>query len=232
MATTRSPSDVYIERGSKRVFAGALDWPGWCRSGKDEPAALQALVDYGPRYARAVRGTRPAFRAPKRVSSLTVVEGLTGDATTDFGAPAVAPRDDARPIDRRELARFRSLLEASWAALDRAAKAAKGVRLRRGPRGGGRALDAIVEHVLAAETSYVRKLAATPPKVDEGHARAATREIRGSVLEALERAVTEGVPKKGPRGGAFWKPRFFVRRTAWHALDHAWEIEDRSAGSG
>jgi hypothetical protein len=25
-----------------------------------------------------------------------------------------------------------------------------------------------------------------------------------------------------------WSPRFFVRRSAWHALDHAWEIEDRS----
>jgi hypothetical protein len=27
-----------------------------------------------------------------------------------------------------------------------------------------------------------------------------------------------------------WPPRYFMRRAAWHILDHAWEIEDR-AGS-
>jgi len=25
-----------------------------------------------------------------------------------------------------------------------------------------------------------------------------------------------------------WPPRYAARRIAWHALDHAWEIEDRS----
>jgi hypothetical protein len=28
-----------------------------------------------------------------------------------------------------------------------------------------------------------------------------------------------------PKG---WPPRYAARRIAWHALDHAWEIEDRS----
>jgi hypothetical protein len=54
-------------------------------------------------------------------------------------------------------------------------------------------------------------------------------ETRSVVLDALSRAVTDGLPEVGPRGGALWPPRYFVRRTAWHALDHAWEIEDRSA---
>ncbi|MGH2773763.1 MAG: hypothetical protein ACRDIU_11590 [Actinomycetota bacterium] len=35
---------VFVENGSKRVFAGAVDWPGWCRSGKDEQEALEALA--------------------------------------------------------------------------------------------------------------------------------------------------------------------------------------------
>jgi hypothetical protein len=39
--------------------------------------------------------------------------------------------------------------------------------------------------------------------------------------------VAEGLPAAGPRGGKIWSVRYFVRRTAWHALDHAWEIEDR-----
>ena len=25
-----------------------------------------------------------------------------------------------------------------------------------------------------------------------------------------------------------WSPRYAVRRAAWHVLDHAWEIEDRT----
>mgnify|MGYP003380452358 CR=1 FL=1 len=37
---------VYLEIGQKRTFAGAVDWPGWCRAGRDEAAALQAPVSY------------------------------------------------------------------------------------------------------------------------------------------------------------------------------------------
>jgi len=39
---------VYLESGSRRTFAGAIDWPGWCRSGRDEASALEALLSYGP----------------------------------------------------------------------------------------------------------------------------------------------------------------------------------------
>ena len=74
----------------------------------------------------------------------------------------------------------------------------------------------------------MRKLAARAPKAGSD-VRSAMLETRSVVLDALSRAVTEGLPEKGPRGGALWTPRYFVRRTAWHALDHAWEIEDRSA---
>jgi len=35
------------------------------------------------------------------------------------------------------------------------------------------------------------------------------------------------IPHQGPRGGALWTPRYFVRRVAWHTVDHLWEIEDR-----
>lgn len=219
---------VYTEAGARRVFAGALEWPGWCRSGSDEEAALEALLAYSARYAAAVRRADRSFRAPSVASDLRVVERLEGNATTDFGAPSVAPAADRRRIDASELTRLRKVLKACWAAFDRAAEAAVDLKLRTGPRGGGRALDAIVEHVYGAEGSYVRKLAARPPKADSD-LRTAVLETRSVVLEALSRAVTEGLPEKGPRGGSLWAPRYFVRRTAWHALDHAWEIEDRSA---
>ena len=41
--------NVYLEVGSRRTFAAAIDWPGWCRMGPDEATALQTLLDYGPR---------------------------------------------------------------------------------------------------------------------------------------------------------------------------------------
>jgi hypothetical protein len=42
-------------------------------------------------------------------------------------------------------------------------------------------------------------------------------------------AVACGEPvRTGPRGGVRWTARYYVRRSAWHVLDHAWEIEDRA----
>ncbi|MGH2594513.1 MAG: hypothetical protein ACRDH7_00950 [Actinomycetota bacterium] len=219
--------DVYIEAGSKRAFAGAIEWPGWCRSGRDEAGALAALVEYGARYTSVVRGAVKGFRAP-HASTLTVVERLTGNATTDFGAPSIAPAADARPVDAAELKRLLSLLDASWDAFDRAVDDAAGRELRTGPRGGGRQADAMVGHVLGAESMYVRGLAARGPNVEGRDASEAAAEMREAVRDALRRAVTEGLPSAGPRGGKIWLPRYFVRRAAWHVLDHAWEIEDRS----
>ncbi|MDP9242707.1 MAG: hypothetical protein M3O84_05975 [Actinomycetota bacterium] len=228
MPRRSSAIEVYVETGEKRVFASALDWPGWCRSGRDRTAALEALVVYGPRYAQVVRGTRTSFRQPDGVSELKVVERLKGDATTDFGAPGKVPRADARPVDARELKRLRVLLEACWSAFDRAAEEAEGIELRTGPRGGGRDLLKIVAHVSSAEAGYVRRIAAKPPEVDEKDPWSTVDEVRQTILQAMERAVKDGIPERGPRGGVMMPLRYFIRRTAWHALDHTWEIEDRS----
>jgi hypothetical protein len=216
------PVEVYVEATGKRAFAGAMDWPGWCRSGRDEEAALETLLAYGERYARVLKGSGVRFTAPARMSTLAVVERMKGDATTDFGAPSIAPEADAAPIDRRWLTKNARILEACWAAFDHAVEEADGP-LEKGPRGGGREVDAIVEHVVGSESGYLRMIAGKPPT--EG---AAAREERAAVLEGLERALVDGIPEKGPRGGARWSARYFVRRSAWHVLDHAWEIEDRS----
>jgi hypothetical protein len=38
-----------------------------------------------------------------------------------------------------------------------------------------------------------------------------------------------GRPSDGsPLADRKWTARYAARRIAWHALDHAWEIEDRS----
>ena len=216
---------VYLEAGKTRVIAGALDWPGWCRAGRDENAALGALLAYGPRYARVVSPARLGFRPPREVSALVIAERLTGNATTDFGAPGIAPESDGRPVDDTELGRLQAALKACWRSMDGAAEAARGRPLRLGPRGGGRALDKILGHVSEAEVAYLSALGGKAPRnlapAD------ATRLIRDAMLAALEASARGEIAERGPRGGRRWSLRYFARREAWHVLDHVWEIEDR-----
>jgi hypothetical protein len=48
------------------------------------------------------------------------------------------------------------------------------------------------------------------------------------VIDGLRASARGEIPAKGPRGGMRWTARKFARRLAWHAIDHAWEIEDRA----
>ena len=182
----RTPAryEVTIERGGKRVFAGANAWPGWCRSERTEEGALEALLTYGPRYAKAMGRRRLGYLAPPDVGRFRVVERLTGNATTDFGAPGVAPRSDDRPVDEEEAKR----------------------------------LAAIVEHVADAQVAYLSKLGTLPSGGD----------ARATILAVFASRARGEPPERTPRSGALWSPRYFMRRAAWHVLDHAWEIEDRS----
>jgi len=226
MAGSAKKIDIYLETGKKRAFAGALDWPGWCRSGRDEDSALEALREYGPRYERVLRAAGIAFQAPAGADAFAVTERLEGDATTDFGAPGAAPAADERPVSAAELERLQALLAACWQAFDAAVKAAAGKELRKGPRGGGRDLGKITQHVLESEAGYLGALG-WKDKSGEGEPEDEVKRRRQAVLAGLAAAANGEVPAQGPRGGARWTPRYFVRRDAWHVLDHAWEIEDR-----
>ncbi len=228
MAKAGSTIAVYFERGSKRTFACVTDWPGWSRSGRDDAAALQALLDAGARYAKALTGTRLGFTAPTAVSAFRVTDEVKGDATTDFGAPGATPKSDERPIDDADLRRSRAILRASWRAFDAAARSAKGKTLRKGPRGGGRDLDAIARHVVEADAGYLGALG-WAYRVKGGSSADQLTRTRDAMLEGLAASARGEIPARGPRGGVRWGPRKIVRRSAWHWLDHAWEIEDRSA---
>lgn len=219
---------VYLEIGKKRTFAGAIEWPGWCRSGRNEAEALQALVDYGPRYARAIKSAKLDFQAPSNVDIFNVVERIAGDATTDFGAPHIAPPADARNVNGAELERLEAILKAVWRAFDAAAKAAAGKELSKGPRGGGRDLGKIVEHVLSAEGAYLSQLGGKVVPGESDDPRRQLVRVRQEIVKTLESSARGEVPERGARGGKRWSPRYFVRRAAWHVLDHAWEIEERT----
>jgi hypothetical protein len=218
---------VYLETGEKHTFASAVDWPGWCRSGRDEASALDALFGYAQRYALALQPTGLSFAIPDSGSALMVVERLAGNATTDFGAPAIPPAFDATPLDRTGMDSLVTLLAACWQALDRASLAALGKELRKGPRGGGREREEIVDHVLESAGNYIGAFGAKV-SLEASHDQAERMQaVQQGIVAALEQSLRGEIPPTSPRGKVYWTPRYFVRRTAWHILDHAWEIEDR-----
>jgi len=227
MARSSNKIDVYLEVGKKRTFAGVIDWPGWCRSGRDEHSALQALVDYGPRYAHVLRTARLGFQAPTESSAFVVIERLMGNPATDFGAPNLAPASDTKPLSDAELRRCQRLLEACWRTFDAATRAATGKALRKGPRGGGRDVEGILQHVLGGDAGYLTQVGWKLKKDDTDDVGEQLEQTRQAILSALGLAARGEVPARGPRGGVRWTPRYFVRRVAWHILDHAWELNDR-----
>ena len=158
---------------------------------------------------------------------LTVVERLPSGGGTDFGAPEQVPSGDAQPITANELQRQLALLRACWETFDAVASAASESELRKGPRGGGRELEKIVEHVQMAEVASLGRLGGKLDAPSGTGAELTLQETRNAILKTLERAAQGAVPAAGPRGGKRWPVRYFVRRSTWHLLDHAWEIEDR-----
>ena len=219
MTSKPAPLAVAIEAGEKKVFASALDWPGWSRSARTEDAAIESLLAYADRYRPVAREAR--LDVPDSFDA-EVVERSPGGSGTDFGVPSTLTHEaDGRPVNGAEAARLADLVRAAWATFDRVA-AGSPAHLRKGPRGGGRDRDKMVGHVHGADWAYAREigLKVGEPARDD---RAAIDAIRAAVLEVLRRP-SDGTPLAGRR----WPQRYAARRIAWHALDHAWEMEDRS----
>jgi hypothetical protein len=212
--------EIAEEVGVKRAFVWVVDWPGWCRAGKDIALALDALVDHGPRYALVARAA--GFDLPD-VSGhdLATVETLPGGAGTEFGVPSSIGDLDRRPVTAQDADRLARIVAASWETLDRIAAYAP-AELRKGPRGGGRDRDKMVGHVVEADGAYAREIGLRLPPPDPAD-RPAVEAMRTAMLDVV-RQPSDG----SPLAGRTWTGRYAARRIAWHALDHAWEMEDRS----
>ena len=210
---------VALESAPKKTFATAVDWPGWSRSGKTDELALEALLAYAQRYAPIVKAAGLAL--PESFDA-DVVERSDGGSGTEFGVPSRTHGADTRPVDAAEAKRLASIVEAAWANFDRVAAKAP-AELRKGPRGGGRDRDKMIGHVNESDWYYARELGLKlrQPEVTDHEALA---RMRGDML-AILREPSDGAPLAGRR----WTQRYAARRIAWHALDHAWEMEDRSS---
>lgn len=213
---------VFVEAGAKKVFAGAIDWPGLARSGKTEGEALAALVSYVPRYRKSLGKVAAKLEPLDDAAAFKVVERLEGGSGTDFGVPSAVADFDRDKVSAAQLKDLLAILRASWAAFDKAAEVARGKALATGPRGGGRTVAKMRDHVVEADGAYIRALGASGPKSS-----ATWAEIQAAFVEAIEAKLRGELPDVGPRGGERWPARYAIRRSAWHALDHAWEIEDR-----
>ncbi len=216
---------IFLEVSGKQAVASALDWPGWCRAGRDEGAALAALASYAGRYAPVAGHAGVSFPA---TVVFDVIERVPGGPATAFAAPecrrpfpqitAEAERAEVTPAAARPLA---GLITAARRTFDEIA-AASPAELLKGPRGGGRDRDQLTGHVIGAETAYARKLGVKRKQP-------ATADI--GPIEQLREAIAAvvGAPSDGsPVVPGGWTTRYAARRITWHVLEHAWEMQDRA----
>lgn len=180
---------VCLEATPKQAFASALDWPGWCRGGRDEDAALKALARYAGRYAAVAEHTEVSF--PSTIT-FDVAERVPGVPATAFAAPEcrrpfpqVTVQAERATVTSAAARRLADLVTAAWATFDEIA-AASPAELRKGPRGGGRDLDKLIDHVIGAETAYARNLGVKrrQPAIGDFAAIEELREAIAAVLSA------------------------------------------------
>jgi len=213
--------DAGLESVAKRTFAWAIDWPGWCRSAKTAELAQDALIAARPRYAVVVGCAGLVLPEILGSGDLQIIETVDGNGGTEFGVPSIITASDHRPTTAAEAERLSGLVAAAWAILDEVT-ARTPESLRKGPRGGGRDRDRIVAHVVGADHAYAREIGLRGSEPDPADRRAIEAE-REAVIAVL-REPSDGAPLADRR----WTQRYAARRVAWHTLDHAWEMEDRT----
>ena len=212
---------VMIESGKKeRVVASAFDWPGWDRSTKLGGDVLAVLDSYRHRFARVAKlaGYGNEFES---LGDLEGVEQVEGIGMTDYyGVSGRAATAEGGPMTEADLDRKLALLRASWTTFDDTAARAS-AELRKGPRGGGREKDRIIQHVNGSEIhEFAPKVGVKVPLETRGDPKA-MRAYRDAFADAIREHHAEGKPARS------WALQFLIRRCAWHMLDHAWELEDR-----
>lgn len=210
---------VVIETGQKKVFASAIDWPGWSRSAKNEEEALHVLAGYAERYQKvADRADMRGVTATAR--DLNIVEHLEGSGATDFGVPERAAGCEYESMTDAECERQIELLRACWTYFDDVA-ASVSAELQKGPRGGGRDRDKIVDHVVQADRGYGRRIGVRTPPFDS---------FDPAAVQTHHEAIYAAIPllrNEDPGRPNDWPVRYAIRRMAWHVMDHAWEMEDK-----
>jgi hypothetical protein len=217
------PVRTVVERGPKgrKAVAFGLDWPGWSRGANSADLALETLESYRERY-RPIAGLGGMAREFDAAGPLEIVEDRVGTGSTDFWGISFSPcAAEQEPMGETELERGITLLRACWTYFDGVA-ARVSADMRKGPRGGGRDRDQIIGHTIRTESEdFAKRIGLRIPE------RAAMtpdglRQHRESYVAAM-RAYNDGEGKRMRS----WTLAFLIRQSAYHTLDHAWEMEDK-----
>ncbi len=215
---------VTLEIGpkGKKVVAVAPDWPGLARGAKTEEAAIAQVLAYIPRYAAVTKLAGMAAAFPT-TPVIDVIEHYPGTGSTDFwGISFAFSSIDQQAISGEALARELTLMRACWTFFDDV-RLRVSAEMQPGPRGGGRDRDRIVRHTFAAEQDWAKKLGVLTPDgamlTDDG-----LLAHRDAYCQAIQAYHSQG---KLAGKVAKWPLRYLIRHTAFHTLDHAWEMEDK-----
>ena len=212
---------VNLEIGPKlkRVVAVAPDWPGLERGGKTEAEALDKIHSYLPRYERVANlaGLRAEFAT---IDGVEVVERYQGIGSTDFwGISFAFSTIDKEEISSEDLKRELSLMRACWKRFD-LVRARVSAEMKKGPRGGGRDRDRIILHTMGVEQDWAKKVGVKTPEYNSVPDAEVIRAYRNTYCAAVRAFHSEGKPARN------WPLRFLIRHTAFHTMDHTWEMED------
>jgi len=229
---------VTLESGlrGKRVVAVAPDWPGLERGATTEEAAIERLLSYVPRYAPVAKlaGMEAEFAANTRStnsttsSSVDVVEHYAGTGSTDFwGISFAFSGVDQQDMSDEELERELTLMRSCWVFFEDVRRRVS-AEMQKGPRGGGRDRDRIVRHTLFTELDWAKMLGVLSPQ------EAQAQETREAVLTDEGLSVHRDAYCNAIRAlhaqnkmARKWPLRYLIRHTAFHTMDHAWEMQDK-----
>ena len=213
---------VTLEVGpkEKRIVAVAPDWPGLERGAKTKEAALDTLQSYLPRYRDVAKlaGMEEEFAT---INNVEIIEEYRGVGSTDFwGISFAFSAIDRRAMSREDLERELTLMLACWTFFDDV-RGRVSPQMAKGPRGGGRDRDRIVGHVVGVEQDWAKKV---------GMQFAADADVTDDVALGLDRDAYCTAIRTFHSDGKMarnWPLRFLIRHTAFHTMDHAWEMEDK-----
>ena len=222
------PVRTVIEHGTKdkRSVAFSLDWPGWSRGARSAELALETLEAYRERYrpVAALAGMVKEFDA---AGPLEIVEDRVGTGSTDFWGISFSPSSTEHgPMDAAEIERKITILKACWTFFD-AVAARVSPEMRKGPRGGGRDRNRIIRHTIRTESEDFAKQVGLRIPEEAALSPEGLQRHRETYVEAM-RAYNAGKVERRMRS---WTLPFLIRHSAFHTLDHAWEMEDKDLSS-
>jgi hypothetical protein len=123
-------------------------------------------------------------------------------------------------MSSKDLERELTLMQACWTFFD-GVRGRVSAEMEKGPRGGGRDRDRIVRHVVGVEQDWATKVGVRTPENAVVTDHDGLIVYRDAYCRAIRTFHSEG------KMARTWPLRYLIRHSAYHTMDHAWEMEDK-----